>query len=282
MKTILEVLNLSTQFLQQKGLPNPRRQAQDLLSRALSMQPMDLYLYFDRPLSDPELDKCRQWLSRRSKREPAAYIEGQQEFLGCVISINEHVLIPRPETEVLADKIVKRLSSQNLEGKILWDLCTGSGCLGIAIKRMCPKLTVVLSDVSSEALQVAAQNAKQNDVDVEFLEGDLFAPFSRRQADFVVCNPPYISEKEYNELDPDVRNYEPKGALVSGSTGLEFYHRLAVELPMRLKRPGMVWLEVGGTQGRDVENIFNSTVWKASELEKDWAGWDRFFFLEIE
>lgn len=282
MKTILEVLNLSTQFLEQKGFQHARRQAQDLLGRALSLKPMDLYLYFDRPLTDPELQKCREWLGRRAKHEPAAYIEGCVEFLDCTITVTRDVLIPRPETEILADKIARELANEPLEGKVLWDVCTGSGCIGIALKRRFPELRVILSDLSTAALHVAAGNARANQVDVELVEGDLLAPFFERQADFIVCNPPYISENEYMTLDVDVREFEPKSALVSGNTGLEIYERLAVDLPAHTRRPAKVWLELGGTQGEGVKRIFDSSHWKTSHLEKDWAGWDRFFFLEIE
>lgn len=282
MKTILDVLNLSTQFLDQKGFPNARRQAQDLLSRALNLKPMDLYLYFDRPLVDAELEKCREWLARRAKHEPAAYIEGCVEFFGCVFTVSADVLIPRPETEILADKIAGRLSGLDLQGKVLLDMCTGSGCLGISLKKRFPSLRVVLSDVSEEALRVAAHNAQLNGVDVELLQGDLFAPFSGRQADFVVCNPPYISDGEYELLDADVRQFEPKGALVAGKTGMEFYERLSGELPRYLKPSAKVWLEIGGTQGSKVECLFDAPIWKTRKQEKDWAGWDRFFFLEIE
>lgn len=282
MKNIIEVLNLSTHFLEQKGFQHPRRHAQDLMSRALGMKPMDLYLSFERPLTTEELEKCRLWLSRRATGEPSAYIDGKVEFLDCVINVTRDVLIPRHETEILADKIAAQLAKEDLEGKVLWDICAGSGCLGIALKKRFPQLEVVLSDVSAPALKVAAENARQNHADVALAEGDLFAPFQEKTADFVVCNPPYISEAEYHTLEGDVRDYEPKGALVSGPSGLEFYERLAEELPRRLRRPGKAWLELGGSQGAAIKEIFGGGAWKTTKLEKDWAGWDRFFFLENE
>lgn len=282
MKTILDVLNLSAQFLEQKGFSDARRQAQDVISRALAVKPIDLYLNFERPLNETELEKCRTWLARRGKREPAAYIEGSVEFLDCAFNVSKDVLIPRQETEILASMISGKLAGQDLEGKVLLDLCAGSGCLGISLKHRFPALTVLLSDVSASALCVAADNAKKNAVEVELLQGDLLAPLAQRRVDFVVCNPPYISESEHQNLEADVREFEPREALVGGKTGLEFYERLAKELPSYLKRPAQVWLEIGGTQGPALEKMFEPGIWKTRQLEKDWAGWDRFFFLEIE
>lgn len=282
MKTLLEILNLTTRYLEQKGFQNAKRQAQELISKALCITPMELYLDFERPLLPEELDKCRSWLARRAKHEPVAYIDGKVEFLDCQVKVSKDVLIPRPETEILADKVSRYLSSRDLKGKVLWDICTGSGCLGIAIKRKSPELKVVLSDISPEALKLAKSNAELNSLEVECVQGDLLDPFKGLHADFVVCNPPYISEKEYKELDVDVRDYEPRCALVGGVSGLEYYQRLANQLPAYLNRSGKVWLEIGNTQGVSVGNLFDSTVWKTKILEKDWAGWDRFFFLEIE
>lgn len=282
MKTILEILNLSIEFLNRKGFPHPRRQAQDLLSRALSIKPMDLYLLYDRPLTDSEVDKCRLWLKRRIDHEPAAYIDGKVEFFDCVFDVSPDVLIPRQETEILAGKITEHLRSEPKEGLVLWDVCTGSGCLAVSLKKKFPFLHVFGSDFSSSALKMAVKNAERNEVEVGFLEGDLFDPYKSLRADYIVCNPPYISESEYQELEVDVREFEPRMALVGGKTGLEFYDRLAKELPSYLQPGGKVWLEVGGKQGDDVYHLFSDKVWKTKRLEKDWAGWDRFFFLEIE
>ena len=120
------------------------------------------------------------------------------------------MLIPRPETEILVSKISDVLKNCNLEGKCLWDLCTGSGCIGISLKKKFPELDVVLSDISPAALAIASQNAKTNQVDVEILQGDLFQPFGNRKADFIACNPPYVSEEEFQTLDLEVKNYEPR------------------------------------------------------------------------
>lgn len=284
MHTVLEILKLSTDYLQQKKIVNPRRQAEELLGEALGFGRMGLYLEHSRPLTEKELIKCREWLKRRAQGEPLQYITGCLDFFDCRIKVAQDVLIPRQETEILVDKIAKELSSSQLEEKVLWDVCCGSGCIGIALKKKFPSLRVVLSDISEKALAIAKENASDNGVDVEFVCGDLLAPLSLAgyKADFVVCNPPYISESEYETLEIEVKDYEPKSALVAGSSGLEFYQRLGGELPTVMAPSGRVWLEIGDGQGTKLKEIFNAPYWTQAHCEHDWSGRERFFSLEIE
>lgn len=282
MRTILEILNLSTDYLTRKGIVQPRLQAEELISQALGLKRMDLYLQFDRPLIDEEITKCRAWLQRRGQGEPLQYIHGQVEFFNCVIKVAPAVLIPRQETEILVDKVAKVMAQETLAGKVLWDICCGSGCIGIALKKRFPELTVCLSDISSNALALAAENAQDNGVEIELLKGDLLAVFDRKTADFIVCNPPYISEEEFSSLDTEVREYEPRQALISGKTGLEFYERLARELPSYLNPGSKIWFEIGTGQGKAIQKLFQNPFWKRSCIENDWSGHERFFSLEIE
>lgn len=281
-KTVLEILNLSSEYLQQRGVQNFRRQAEELIGAVLQIARVQLYMEFDRPLAESELNLIRTRLVRRGKGEPLQYIHGEVEFLDCIIKVSSAVLIPRQETELLVDTIIKSLERQNLEGKILWDICCGSGCIGIALKKRFPQLEVVLSDISADALQVAKENALVNSVDVSFVEGDLLCPFIGKKTHFLVCNPPYVTEEEYAHLDMEVSKYEPRAALVSGKTGLEFYQRLAHALPSVLESNGNVWFEIGKGQGQAVQQLFSGSPWIDSRSERDWAGHDRFFFLEKE
>jgi release factor glutamine methyltransferase len=280
MKTILEILKLSTDYLQERNIRNPRREAEDLISDALKLNRLKLYMDFDRPLTDEELTLCRSWLMRRVKGEPLQYIRGEVEFLDCKIKVSPAVLIPRQETEVLADKVIQSLASQDLAGKTLWDVCCGSGCIGIAIKKKFPQLDVVLADISSEALKVAQTNAGLNNVEVVFLQGDLLQPFKGRKTDFLVCNPPYVAAKELATLEREVRDYEPHLALISGDSGLEFYARLVRELPPFLKPGAKAWFELGTGQGPAILRLFSGPPWVNCRIEQDWSGHDRFFFLE--
>jgi release factor glutamine methyltransferase len=158
----------------------------------------------------------------------------------------------------------------------LLDLCSGSGCIGIALKKRFPQLKVILSDLSEKALLVAKKNAKRNGVDVEFLQGDFLKPFEGREAHFVVCNPPYLSSEEHLTLSREVKEFEPYSALVSGETGLEFYEALAAHLPVHLHPGARVWLELGFKQGASLNTLFASSSWASVVLEQDWAGHDRF------
>ncbi|MGZ3633267.1 MAG: peptide chain release factor N(5)-glutamine methyltransferase [Parachlamydiaceae bacterium] len=282
MKTLLEVVNLSIDFLEKKGIKNSRREALDLISLGLGIRPLDVYVQFDRPLNESELEGCRGLLKRRMAGEPFQYIRGEVDFFDCVFKVNPDVLIPRQETEILVDHIASILNQEELEGKVLIDLCCGSGCIGIALKRRFPALHVVLSDLSLKALAMARENARLNEVDVEFCEGNFLEPISGRLAHYFVCNPPYVSEEEYGQLEVEVREFEPKMALVAENKGLDFYQRLARAMPTLLQPRGKMWLEIGYQQGNAILKIFENCPAKKMELLQDWSGHDRFFFLENE
>jgi release factor glutamine methyltransferase len=277
MKTISDVLRLSTEYLQKKSVERARRQVEELLSHVLKIPRLELYLQFDKPLVEEELDLMRKYVRRRAEGEPAQYICGSVEFLDCQIRVTQDVLIPRPETEILVDRVVKEISGP----KEIWDLCTGSGCIGIAVKKKRPDCHVVLVDISSKALEIAQENGKANGVSVEILQGDLLTPLEGRRADVVVCNPPYIAEGEWAQLDPEVRHWEPKEALIGGKTGFEFYERLAIDLPRFLNRGAKVYFEIGRGMGEGVKRVFSGPLWKGQEVIQDWSSHDRYYILEL-
>ena len=276
-KTIGEILKASTLFLQERNIERPRRMAEELVAKASSLKRIDLYLQYDRLVEEKEIAPLREWIRRLSQGEPLEYILGVVEFYGCKIAVDRRVLIPRPETEILVDHIASLIKK---EAQIVWDLCTGSGCIGIALKKRFPHLSVSISDQSRDALDVARHNAKLNEVEVEIFEGDLLAPFRGKKADVIVVNPPYISMKEYFTLQKSVRDFEPKLALVGGERGGEFYERLRETLPLYLKAGAQVFMEIGYNQGQEVKALFSASIWSKREIVRDWAGKDRFFFLE--
>lgn len=249
MKALGEILKLSYEYIVKKGSTHTRHEVEELIAYTLGKKRLDLYLNFDKPLHEDELVKVRKNLSRLAANEPLQYIEGRVSFYDCTLLVDPRVLIPRPETELLVDRIVKQIRQKPYSSKVLWDVCTGSGCIGIAIKKALPELTVVVSDVSADALAVAKANSQLNEVAVDMLQGDLLEPFAGKNADFIVCNPPYIAEGEYASLANHVRDFEPKLALVSGNTGLECYERLIRQLPSFCNEGATVWFEIGFSQG---------------------------------
>lgn len=274
MKTLGEVLKLSIQYLKTKDPAHSRRDVELLFSHIFKIKRLDLYLNFDRPLIESELTSIREGIKRLANHEPIQYIEGRVDFFGCTIKVTRSVLIPRPETELLVDKIVKELQTQEVNGKVLLDLCSGSGCIGIAIKKKLPGLRVLLIDLSKEAIELAKENARENNVSVEYLQGNLFDPLQANKVDFLVCNPPYLSVAEYEKADLSVKNFEPKMALVGGESGLEFYKEIAKRAKEHVT--SSIWLEIGATQGIEVQKLFLDEGYQAPLVEKDLAGHDRF------
>jgi len=278
MKTISEIIDLSSAFL--TGNDRAKRDAEDIIAHVLSFNRTDLYMNFDKPLAESELESIRAYLKKRKAGVPLDYVLGEKTFYKVKLKLNSHTLIPRPETEILVDMIVEKLKGE--KKKELWDIGTGSGAIGLAVKKALPDLKVVLSDISEDALQVARENAKNNGLDIEFVHGNLLEPFKGRKADFIVSNPPYISEEAYSELDVSVKNYEPKGALVAGERGTEIYEYFEKELSKFLNPDSKVFFEIGFDQEKSLQNIFTSPFWTFKKIVSDWAGHPRFFFLETE
>ena len=275
MKTVKTVLELAADLLGRRGVKSSRLVADTLLASFLKVKRIDLYMQFDRPLQEEELVLFREAIKRAVTHEPIDYILGELEFYGCTIRVGPGVLIPRPETEILIEHIEGRLDGSE---KTALDLCTGSGCIATALKTRQPDLKVAAVDLSLEALEIA----KTNHSDVEWLKGDLTQPVQGRKFDLIVCNPPYVTSNEYEALDPSVRQFEPKIALVGGESGLEFYERLAAELPPLLASNAKVFFEIGTGQGEAVKALFSEDLYDDLIVVPDWAGHDRFFMLKVK
>ncbi len=279
MKPLSEILTLSIEYVRQKGSTHTRREVEELIAYSLGKKRLDLFLNFDKPLNHDELACIRKNLTRLAANEPLQYIEGKVRFYDCTLHVDKRVLIPRPETELLVDRIVKHIQLYPYASKTLWDVCTGSGCIGIALKKALGGLSVTLSDISRDALDLAAKNAEANEVEVNMLQGDLLEPFKGQKADFIVCNPPYIAEGEYATLAAHVRDFEPKGALISGQSGYECYERLFCELT-RFCNPGaLCWLEIGHNQGQKLLTLLSN--YKCAKVIQDFSQNDRFIEIQV-
>lgn len=214
--TVLSMLEWATDFFEKKGVDNPRLSIEWLLAHILDIRRLDLYLKFDRPLSPDELNELRPLVKRRSAHEPLQYITGSTDFVNTTIRVTKDVLIPRPETEQLVELILDRHSDATKLSVL--DIGTGSGCIPVALKKNRPQWHCSGLDISTGALQIAEQNAELNNVDISFFEGDLhhldeLIRSDDKRWDIIVSNPPYITESEKAELDPQVINYEPELAL---------------------------------------------------------------------
>ena len=272
--TVLEAIQKSTEFLAKKGVESPRLQTELLLAHLLKMPRMKLYLNFDRVLTAPETDGLREFIKRRGQREPLQHIVGSTSFCGYEIAVSRHALIPRPETEMLAELGWKFLSTRNLQPSTALDFGTGTGCIAIALAAKCPNGKITALDVSAEALALAKQNATQNKVAerIEFLHADGFAALTATtQFDLLVSNPPYIASAEIETLDPEVKDFDPHGALDGGADGLDFYRRLAVEAKSFLKPDGKIMLEFGDGQADDIKKIFEGEKWIVEAVQEDYS-----------
>lgn len=250
MNTVLEILNKTTTFFQHKGIPDSRLDAQYILAHGLKMNRMDLYLNFDRPLSERELEVLRPLVARRAKREPLQHIVGNTSFRGHEIRCDRRALIPRPETESLIDLLKERLEGK--ENPRIADIGTGSGAIAIAAVKEIPGASVVATDISKDALDLAKENAQINDAAVEFLEGDLLAALPAAEKwDAIVSNPPYIPDAEREKLQPEVQNFDPALALFGGPDGLSLVRQILEQSRDRLTPGGILLMEIGPEAGED-------------------------------
>lgn len=276
--TVLEVIQRTAPYLGERGVESPRLQIELMLAHVLQMPRLKLYLEFNRNVSEAELETLRAMVKRRGQREPLQHILGTTSFCGHEIAVNRHVLVPRPETEVVAEKAWKYLCSFTGEPKVL-DLGTGSGCLAIAIAKNCPKALIHATDISEEALAVARQNTKIHGLTerISLFLGDGFnaVPPAARY-DLIVTNPPYIASNVIPKLEPEVRDHDPRAALDGGPDGLAVIRRIAADGPTFMKPASTLMLEFGDEQAAAMQKIFSALPWQVQSIEKDFSARERF------
>jgi release factor glutamine methyltransferase len=283
MITVLEVIKLSTEYLQKKGVESPRVNAEILLAEILKCKRLDLYLAFDKPLAEKELSDYREAIRKRGLRIPLQYIIGDVEFYGLKLLVNESVLIPRPETELLVEKIINDSSkSQNI--KVL-DIGVGSGNISLSILKNISNANVVAIDISELALQIAKKNAELNLLQdrIEFKICDIMNNSLNEldKFDLIVSNPPYVSENDYETLEPELKMYEPKIALTDNSNGISFYKKIIEVSDKILKKPGKLFFELGMGQSLQVKTLFEQKGFSNINISKDYSGTDRIISGEL-
>lgn len=274
--TLREALKAGEAYLAQREIPDAAIDAWYLLEHVLKREAQiradrAWYLLHSRETLEERLwEAYRGLLDERGNHRPLQYITGEQEFMGILFFVNDKVLIPRQDTELLAEEARRRLSP----GDSLLDVCTGSGCLAVSLMKLVPGIRGTACDISAEALSVARDNARRQQVDVEFRQGDLFSPIEGR-FDVIVSNPPYIPTGEIEGLMEEVRRFEPMLALDGSEDGLYFYRRLAAEAPDFLRDGGWLLVEIGCDQGRAVAELFEEAGFCEVNCKKDLAGLDR-------
>ena len=283
MLTVLESINLSTEFLKNKGIESPRINAELLLAKILNCKRLDLYLSFDRPLSESETNQYRECIKRRSKFEPLQYIIGSVEFYGLEFKVNSSVLIPRPETEILVEKIIE--THKEKPGLKILDIGTGSGIIAICLAKHLVDSNITAVDVSKDALTTAKENAVLNSVEdrINFYQADILKEeIPENEFNIIVSNPPYISYEEFPSLQPELRNYEPKEALTDDSDGLSFYRAITKIGKKKLKDGGKLFFEVAQNQSERVRAILDKEEFINIIFQKDYLNIERVVSGELE
>lgn len=269
--------------LRKAGITDDQAETWILMEWKLGVSRTEYFMDPEKEVSEEQWNSLNEVLKKREDRIPLQYLMKSSAFMGYSFFVDEHVLIPRQDTECLVELAVEhiRASMKQSNGaekeeqtvKVL-DLCTGSGCIGISIQLLCPKTEVTLSDVSADALQVARKNAENLQAPVRFVQGDLFENITETY-DYIVSNPPYIPSKVIEELMPEVRIWEPRLALDGAEDGLCFYRKIISESRKYLNPGGYLMFEIGEEQGEALMAMFREQGWEKIEVKKDLAGWNR-------
>lgn len=268
--TYREAVDSGSKILQEAGIEDARLDAWLLLEMACKVDRNFYYLHADEDVTEEQQAEYESVLKKRTERIPLQYITGEQEFMGLKFKVNSSVLIPRQDTETLVEEALKVIEP----GMEVLDLCTGSGCIIISLLKNVLDVKGVASDISKQALNVAKDNAKQNEVLVDFVRSNLFEHI-QGTFDVIVSNPPYIKTEEITALMPEVRDFEPKEALDGREDGLFFYRNLIRDGKTFLKEEGWLLVEIGYDQGEEVSKLMKDAGYKKIKVVKDLALQDR-------
>lgn len=281
MTIIREHLKIATEMLQSSGVSQPSREANSLLAFALEKDRTFLVAHSEYELNGEEETRFQDFLARRARREPFQYITGRQEFYGLDFLVTEDVLIPRPETELIVENAIEILRSK--EKAKICEVGIGSGCISTAILRNVETARAIGLDISEKALNIARKNSETHRVSERLkLEiSDVFAALTNEKFDLIVSNPPYISSEDIENLQAEVRDYEPVAALTDGKDGFSIIEKITNESPKFLKENGFLLMEIGFNQAEEVGRMFSPEVWRAVEVLPDLQGIPRMVKAEV-
>ena len=279
--TIMKILNWTKQYFEAKGVENPRLDAEVLLCAVLKCQRITLYVDFERPLSEEELATYREYVRRRGNFEPLAYILGERAFMRNTFKVNKATLVPRPETELLVESLVRIAPMLKREGDVkILDIGTGSGAIIVSLLDYLPNAKGVGVDISVDALIVAKENSEKIGVTgrIGFVRSDVFSKLPlEKKFDIIVSNPPYIPAGDIAGWDKDVQQ-EPRGALDGGADGLDFYRRITAEAMEHMAEEGVLAFEIGIGQAAAVQQLCLDAGFVKTAVRKDYAGIERMVF----
>lgn len=273
MPNIAEHLKEATRILQASDIAEPRREAASLLAFALQKDKTFLVAHSEYNLSNEEEKRFYNFLDRRAGREPLQYITGRQEFYGLDFLVTSDVLIPRPETEIIVEQAIEILRPKDRAR--FCEIGVGSGCISISILHEIKKARAVGADISEKALQIAAKNAERHEVSrrLDLKISDVFAELENEKFDLIVSNPPYIASEAIENLQLEVRDYEPRAALTDGENGLTIIERIVENAPRFLKSKGFLIVEIGFDQADAALGMFSRRlIWQAIEILPDLQG----------
>ena len=280
--TILRLINWTSQYFSENGIENPRLDAEVLLAHSLRTNRLRLYLNYDKPILKGELREYKKLIKRRTRREPLQYITGYQEFWSLNLKVTKGVLIPRPETEILVEEALKTFPQNESFDKTIniLELGTGSGAVAIALAKELQRGSIVATDISDIAIKTARENAKVHGLEeqITFLKGSLFEPVRERIGTFnlVISNPPYIPIEDFRDIQPEVRDFEPRISLNGGKEGLKFYRQILSQIGRYLAKDGWVILELGKGQAEKVTRLIELTgEFNPTSIVKDFSGIER-------
>jgi len=279
---VMELINWTTDYFKKNDIDSARLDAELLLGHVLNKNRLQLYMEFDQIVTTEYLTQYREFIKKRVEHVPVAYLTNHKEFMSLSFYVDENVLIPRPETEILVETVLK-LSSDDCT---VLDLGTGSGAIVVTLAKQRSNWEFIASDISTEALAVAGKNAQQHEVEdrITFSQGDLFKVFqdASMKFDCIVSNPPYIPSGDISSLMPEVRDYEPRVAIDGGSTGLDVIERMLAEAAKFLAENGQLVFEFGYQQSDAVRNLIQSNPqYTGYEIIKDYADIERVAVVKV-
>ena len=263
-------------MLAQAGIEEAELDARYILEHITCLNMAQYFIHSEDIIEKDKAEEFFRLIERRSKRIPLSYVIGTRDFFGLTFKVNENVLIPEQETELLVEEVIKYS-----EGKAVLDMCTGSGCIAISIALFGKPSKVAASDISEKALEVARENAKSLKAgEISFIQGDMFENVTDK-FDIIVSNPPYIETGEIDELMPEVRDYIPRLALDGDEDGLKFYRIISKEAVKKLNKNGRIFYEIGYNQSRAVASILLENGFTDVKIMKDYSGLDRIVMAKL-